>query len=184
MLFLDMSVTSFLSPMFWDEIANSNYIRIELYAMNWTLLDIDLTALIGVGAPYSGPVALRLDTSKLVKSSLANKWKDITVFSSSGNLLAKIEKPNKMLTMGWTLEEDLVCVSEDGQVNVFDLEGRPRLFTNKVLSFGSDVRDISIIDALVYNEPKRAHTGVYLRHGRKFRLFSGRLDFPCCSKIL
>ena len=146
--------------MFWDEIGNSNYVRIELYSMNWTLLDVDLTALIGVGASYSGPVALRLDTNKLVKSSLATKWKDITIFSASGNLLAKVEKPNKLLKMGWSLEEDLVCVSEDGQVNLFDIDGRPKLSSsNKILSFGSDVRDIAIIDAVIYNDTKKLNTG-------------------------
>ena len=155
-----MSVNTFLSPMHWDGAGTSNYIRIELYSMNWALLNVDLSVLSGVGASFSGPVAVVLNTNKMVNSTFASKWKDVAIFSSSGNLMSKIPKPSRFLAMGWTLDESLVCICDDGQISIFDIEGKPKLKGNKALSFGSDVRDISILETRIYIEPTKIHTGM------------------------
>ena len=156
-----MSVNTFLSPMHWDSAGTSNYIRIELYTMSWGLLNVDLSVLSGVGASFSGPVAIVLNTNKMVNSTFASKWKDIAIFSSSGNLISKLPKPPRFLAMGWTLDESLVCVCDDGQISIFDIEGKPKFKGNKPLSFGSDVRDISILETRIYIEPTKTHTGTF-----------------------
>lgn len=67
-------------------------------------------------APYGGPIAL-------MKSPL--KMPQITIHTqSAGETLSNISlEGGRVVGMGWTSSENLICVFEDGSMIVFDIEG-------------------------------------------------------------
>lgn len=60
----------------------------------------------------------------------------------------------KLLTMGWSHSEELLCVQNDGAVIVYDLFGR---FQHKFY-ISDEAKDIKVIDARLF--PTASGTGV------------------------
>ena len=77
--------------------------------------DVDLSKMKVSGAPFSGPLALLRDTSKISIVSASTVRNSLNIYSSAGGLLAEIPwKRGKVVEMGWTEREKLIVVLDDG----------------------------------------------------------------------
>jgi len=91
--------------------------------MQWK--DMDLANMKISGAPFSGPLALMRDTSKMSLVSTSTVRNSLNIYSSAGSLLTAIPwKKGKVVEMGWTDKEKLVVVLDDGSVMLYTVDGR------------------------------------------------------------
>ena len=91
--------------------------------MQWK--DMDLANMKISGAPFSGPLALMRDTSKMSLVSTSTVRNTLSIYSSAGSLLTAIPwKKGKVVEMGWTDKEKLVVVLDDGSVMLYTVDGR------------------------------------------------------------
>ncbi|KAH7345376.1 vacuolar assembling/sorting protein VPS16 [Rhizoctonia solani] len=131
----------------WEPVQDGEvfYSTREVYQMMWQLND--LTDFIIAGARYGGPLAMIRDTSKLVALGRHTMAKpQIIIYSSAGNLINTIPwDQGKIVSLGWTQDERLVALNEEGTYRIHDLSG-----TYAQHSLGTDAADIGILDARIH----------------------------------
>ncbi|KAF8707479.1 Vps16, C-terminal region, partial [Rhizoctonia solani] len=131
----------------WEPVQDGEvfYSTREVYQMMWQLND--LTDFIIAGARYGGPLALMRDTSKLVALGRHSVSKpQIIIYSSAGNLINTIPwDQGKVISLGWTHDERLVTLNEEGTYRIHELSGA---YTQH--SLGTDAADIGIMDARIH----------------------------------
>ncbi|ELU41202.1 vacuolar assembling/sorting protein VPS16 [Rhizoctonia solani AG-1 IA] len=133
----------------WEPVQDGEvfYSTREVYQMMWQLND--LTDFIIAGARYGGPldIALMRDTSKLVALGRHSVSKpQIIIYSSAGNLINTIPwDQGKVISLGWTHDERLVTLNEEGTYRIHELSGA---YTQH--SLGTDAADIGIMDARIH----------------------------------
>jgi len=90
--------------------------------MSWK---IDLSNMLISGASFGGPLAIVCRDALLFQITPGNRIeKQILIYSTSGEELASIPLENcQLVGMGWTKEELLVLVREDGTVLMYDILG-------------------------------------------------------------
>jgi hypothetical protein len=108
----------------WNKLYDRYYRKQEIYNMQWGE-DVDLSKMKVSGAPFSGPLALLRDTSKISIVSASTVRNSLNIYSSAGGLLAEIPwKRGKVVEMGWTEREKLIVVLDDGLVLLYTIDGR------------------------------------------------------------
>ncbi|KAF8599358.1 vacuolar protein sorting-associated protein 16 [Ceratobasidium sp. AG-I] len=131
----------------WEPVQDGEvfYSTREVYQMMWQLND--LTDFIIAGARYGGPLALMRDTSKLVALGRHTVAKpQIAIYSSAGSLINTIPwDQGKVVSLGWTHDERLVALNDEGTYRIYDLAG-----TYTQHSLGADAADIGILDARIH----------------------------------
>ncbi|KDQ19047.1 hypothetical protein BOTBODRAFT_28535 [Botryobasidium botryosum FD-172 SS1] len=140
----------------WDAMQDGSvfYRKVEIYSMQWQLSD--LSNFIIAGARYGGPFALIRNTSKIVAlDRMAFTKPQIQLFSSSGDLIQIIPwDQGKIIRMGWTFDEELVVLNEEGSYRIYDLQGDHRQY-----SLGSEAQEVGVIDARIHESGLVAMTG-------------------------
>ncbi|KAJ4459633.1 putative vacuolar protein sorting-associated protein 16 [Paratrimastix pyriformis] len=94
--------------------------KTELYKMAWGKMALQRFML--CGAPYGGALALTRDPDKIVFAD-AN-MNSLQIFTSSGELIIRRDWRDQIKIMGWTVDERLVVVYDDGRVNVLNIFGK------------------------------------------------------------
>ncbi|TFK72107.1 vacuolar assembling/sorting protein VPS16 [Pluteus cervinus] len=132
----------------WQAMQDGNvfYRRQQLYSVSEKLPKLDDHVI--AGCRYSGPLALMRDSSKIIvlgKSNVASKTQ-IQIFSPAGRPLLTFSWDNgKIIRFGWTHDEQLAILNEDGVYRVYDLQGDYQQF-----SLGSDAAELGVIDARIH----------------------------------
>lgn len=91
-------------------------------------------------AQYGGPVAL----VRFIASSLKP---EIAIFTATGSPISRFEwNSGKLIKMGWSEAEYLICVQEDGIVLIYNLFGE---YQHR-FSMGPEVKDTKVIDARIF----------------------------------
>ncbi|CAE6465863.1 unnamed protein product [Rhizoctonia solani] len=119
----------------WEPVQDGEvfYSTREVYQMMWQLND--LTDFIIAGARYGGPLG---------RHTIAKP--QIIIYSSAGNLINTIPwDQGKIVALGWTQDERLVALNEEGTYRIHDLSG-----TYTQHSLGTDAADIGILDARIH----------------------------------
>lgn len=139
----------------WFLLGRDSYFRkFEIYSMEWHQ-EIKLENFIISSAPYGGPIALRRDDRKLVKVHGSGQ-PVISIFSGSGRSITSfkwVQKP--IIHMGWSNDEKLICIQEDGSVVIYDMFGK---FVHKFNIFPK-VQDSKVVDAKIFTNTKNV-TGI------------------------
>ncbi|GAA5970464.1 hypothetical protein JCM3765_007628 [Sporobolomyces pararoseus] len=118
----------------WDLLGGTSttfYRKVELYSLvESNLASIDLTDYVVVAAKHGGPIAMMRDPSKPVllasgqeaHSAHADRYK-INIYSTAGLLLQTVqwEAPTKIVQLGWTSQERLVILTQDGTYRLYPL---------------------------------------------------------------
>lgn len=100
----------------------------------------DTSKVVALGRPSQGPL--------LSKGQIA-------IFSSSGRQLLLLTWDNaKIVALGWTSDERLVLLNEEGAYRLYTLSGEYEQHT-----LGGDVGDVGVLDARVHGEGLVALTG-------------------------
>jgi hypothetical protein len=139
----------------WFLLGRDLYFRkFEIYTMGWHQ-DINLENFIATSAPYGGPIAIRRDEQKFIKVQGPGQ-PIISIFSGSGKQITSFKWTKRpIVCMGWSNDEKLICVQEDGMVVLHDIFGK-YLHTFSVIQ---KIQDVKVIDARIFTSPQN-RTGV------------------------
>lgn len=130
----------------WNPLGDSAFYRkYELYSMAWDLKE-ELRDCLVAAAPYGGPIALLRSPWRKEKAASARPV--LRIYSASGVLLASLPwKSGPVVSLGWSAEEELLCVQEDGAVLVYGLHGDFR----RHFSMGNEVLQNRVLDARIFH---------------------------------
>ncbi|KAH9248935.1 hypothetical protein BASA81_013392 [Batrachochytrium salamandrivorans] len=129
----------------WNPLADKFYRKHELYRMMWS--KVDLAKMTVVAAPFGGPIAMMRNDRKMMAVPALNTKPTMYIYTSSGNLLTQFQwDKSRMVAMGWTLKEILVCVMEYGTLRLYDLQGD---FVQ--ITLGEEAKENGILDAHVWD---------------------------------
>nr|KAF6424201.1 VPS16 core subunit of CORVET and HOPS complexes [Rousettus aegyptiacus] len=130
----------------WNPLGDSAFYRkYELYSMDWDLKE-ELRDCLVAAAPYGGPIALLRNPWR--KEKPANVRPVLEIYSASGMPLASLLwKSGPVVSLGWSAEEELLCVQEDGVVLVYGLHGDFR----RRFSMGNEVLQNRVLDARIFH---------------------------------
>ncbi|PCH35379.1 vacuolar protein sorting-associated protein 16 [Wolfiporia cocos MD-104 SS10] len=142
----------------WEAIQDGNafYKRHQVYSITGKLPN--LSDFIVAGCRYGGPIAMMRDTTKLVALGHATTSfarSQIQVYSPAGEgILVLSWDQGKIVRFGWTADERLVVLNEEGVYRLYDLQGDYQQY-----SFGAEAMEMGIIDARVHENGIVALTG-------------------------
>ncbi|KAF6089760.1 VPS16 core subunit of CORVET and HOPS complexes [Phyllostomus discolor] len=130
----------------WNPLGESAFYRkYELYSMDWDLKE-ELRDYLVAAAPYGGPIALLRNPWQ--KEKAASIRPVLEIYSASGMPLASLLwKSGPVVSLGWSAEEELLCVQEDGVVLVYGLHGDFR----RHFSMGNEVLQNRVLDARIFH---------------------------------
>ncbi|MEJ1278760.1 VSP16 CORVET/HOPS core subunit [Cricetulus griseus] len=130
----------------WNPLGDSAFYRkYELYSMDWDLKE-ELKDCLVAAAPYGGPIALLRNCWR--KEKAASMRPVLEIYSASGMPLASLLwKSGPVVALGWSAEEELLCVQEDGAVLVYGLHGDFR----RHFSMGNEVLQNRVLDARIFH---------------------------------
>ncbi|KAF9262262.1 vacuolar assembling/sorting protein VPS16 [Marasmius fiardii PR-910] len=143
----------------WQAMQDGNvfYRRQQLYSLPVGKLP-DLYDYIVAGCRYGGPLALMRDNTKLValgRSTPAFAKSQIQVYSSAGEgLLLFSWDQGKIIRFGWTFDERLVVLNEEGTYRIYDLQGDYQQH-----SLGGEAAELGVVDARIHENGLVALTG-------------------------
>ncbi|XP_060525392.1 vacuolar protein sorting-associated protein 16 homolog isoform X2 [Cylas formicarius] len=131
------------------------YRKFEIYSMEWPQ-EIKLENFIVSSAPYGGPMAIRRDDQKFVKIQGGVGQPVIYIFSASGKTITSFKWSLKPIVhMGWSNDEKLICIQEDGNIVIYDMFGK---LEHKFNIF-QKLQDTKVIAATIFTNPRNV-TGV------------------------
>ncbi|XP_066928946.1 vacuolar protein sorting-associated protein 16 homolog [Clytia hemisphaerica] len=127
----------------WNPLGEVYYRKVEVYSMLWKDR-VDLNKYVAAGGTYGGPIAL---VKKDAASGATNQKPVIYIFTAAGQEQAAFKwDGGKLIQMGWSSSEELICVSEDGAVFMYDMFGS----YIKQFSFGNEVQRSYVLRAEVF----------------------------------
>ncbi|EFJ24200.1 hypothetical protein SELMODRAFT_101752 [Selaginella moellendorffii] len=132
----------------WSAIANRYYRKQEIYRMAWH--NVELSGHKVACARFGGMIAIIRDDTKIVRLRSEPARPKLLIFRSSGLLVASItwDRPGgRLIAMGWSDEEILHCVMQDGSVFRYDVHGK--LLPDKVW-FGQECWDQGIMECIIW----------------------------------
>ncbi|KAI0792484.1 vacuolar protein sorting-associated protein 16 [Abortiporus biennis] len=142
----------------WEALQDGNvfYRRHQVYSIHGKLPN--LGNFIVAGCRYGGPIALMRDSSKLVALNTASAVftkAQIQVYSPAGeSLLLFSWDQGKIVKFGWTSDERLAVLNEEGVYRLYDLQGDYQQH-----SLGNEAAEMGIIDAKIHEGGLVALTG-------------------------
>ncbi|KAG1736151.1 Vps16, C-terminal region-domain-containing protein [Suillus paluster] len=142
----------------WEAVSNGIvfYRRQQLYTLPGKLPN--LSDYLIAGCKNGGPIALMRDTSKLVALGRGGPpftKSQIQVYSPAGEgLLLFSWDQGRIVRFGWTFDERLAVLNEEGVYRLYDLQGDYQQF-----SLGNEAAELGIIDARIHEYGLVALTG-------------------------
>ncbi|KAI9204231.1 Vps16, N-terminal region-domain-containing protein [Polychytrium aggregatum] len=138
----------------WTLLHGCFYLKQEIYTLFWSEVDIENSII--AAAPFGGPLAVIRNDTKLHELRTKSTKPTLSIYTSSGELLSRIEweNRNRIVGMGWTAQERLVCVLENGFVRIYDLFGEVTQ-----LSLGQDSKEYGVLECQVWDSGLMALTG-------------------------
>ncbi|EMD35361.1 hypothetical protein CERSUDRAFT_66538 [Gelatoporia subvermispora B] len=142
----------------WEAMQDANvfYRRHQVYSIPGKLPN--LGDFIIAGCRYGGPIALMRDMNKVIALNRAAPVlakAQIQVYSSAGDgLLLLSWDQGKIVRFGWTADERLVVLNEEGVYRLYDLQGDYQQY-----SLGGEAGELGIIDARIHESGLVALTG-------------------------
>ncbi|KAF7426120.1 hypothetical protein PC9H_008486 [Pleurotus ostreatus] len=142
----------------WSAMQDGNvfYRRQQLYSTSGKLPN--LNEYIVAGCKYGGPLAMMRDTTKVISIGGTNpalNKAQIQIYSPAGDGMLLFSWDNgKIVRFGWTDDERLVILNEEGVYRLYDLQGDYQQY-----SLGSEAGELGIVDACIYESGLVAITG-------------------------
>lgn len=74
--------------------------------------------------PYGGPIALIRNDRKIIALQSQQIRPVLNLYTSAGKLIHQVQwDSTRVVTLGWTADERVVCVLESGLIRIYDLFG-------------------------------------------------------------
>lgn len=128
-------------------------------------------------ANFGGPIAIIRDDSKIVQLRSESARAKLLIFSSSGMLINSFlwDRPGgRLIGMGWTEEEVLLCVVQDGTVYQYNVHGE---LASQKFSMGKECWDQGVAEVIVWG------TGVGVLTEANQLFFVSNLVDPVPTKL-
>ncbi|KAJ3186648.1 hypothetical protein HDU85_007468 [Gaertneriomyces sp. JEL0708] len=139
----------------WNQLHDRFYCKKEIYVMLWK--DVDLANYIIAVAPYGGPVAMIRNDRRLMTLQNQSIKPVIHIYTSSGKLISQFQwDKGKIVGMGWTNTEHLMCVLDNGTIKVYDIHGEAVQF-----SLGQDAKEFGVLACQFWDTGLVVLTGNY-----------------------
>ncbi|TPX34404.1 hypothetical protein SmJEL517_g02979 [Synchytrium microbalum] len=106
----------------------------EIYTLAWR--DLDLSHYVVASAQFGGPIAMIRDDKKIM------------------NLIHQSWDKGRIIGMGWTNTEKLICVLDFGSVRVYDIQGEHIQF-----SLGQDAKEFGVVECHIWDSGLVVRTG-------------------------
>lgn len=132
----------------WQALTNRYYRKPEIYSMVW--LKMDLSRHKVACARFGGPIAVIRDDSKIVQLYAESARRKLQIFNSAGRLLASTvwDRPGgRLIGLGWTDEETLVCVVQDGTVYRYNIHGE---LQEPQISMGKECWEQNVVECIIW----------------------------------
>eukprot|EP00794_Sanderia_malayensis_P003165 gene3165-3634_t len=127
----------------WNPLGDVYYSYIELYDMLWNdaaKFRVDLAKFKVAAGAFGGPIAL-------TKTDAYSGVQTIYTFTASGKLLKGFNwDGGRLIKMGFSVNEDLICVAEEGKAYTYDMFGNFK----KQFALGMEVQKSKIIDCSIF----------------------------------
>ncbi|XP_017088606.2 vacuolar protein sorting-associated protein 16 homolog [Drosophila bipectinata] len=147
----------------WFKVRPDYYRKVELPTPDWPL-DLELEYMLLAAAPYGGPLAVTRDTTKLVPVKGSSRPM-IRIFDTTGKETGHILwNHGKLIAMGWSDTEELICVQENATVFVFDMFGKEK----ESYCIGDEASVTKIVEAKVFQSSTGTGVAVLTTSGRVF----------------
>uniref|UniRef100_A0A803VPN1 Vacuolar protein sorting-associated protein 16 homolog n=1 Tax=Ficedula albicollis TaxID=59894 RepID=A0A803VPN1_FICAL len=159
----------------WNPLGEETFYRkLELYSMEWGLRE-DLRDCVVAAAPYGGPIGLD-EVSKLRTGCQSSATAAEPSCVPGGLWALGVTPPcrsqwksGRLVHLGWTAGEDLLCIQEDGTVLVYNLFCEFK----RHFSMGNEVLQNHVLEAQVF------HT----EFGTGVAILTGALRFSLATNI-
>ncbi|KND02893.1 tethering complex subunit VPS16 [Spizellomyces punctatus DAOM BR117] len=139
----------------WNLLHDRFYCKQETYLMLWK--DMDLSKFIVAAAPYGGPIAMIRDDKKILSLQNQTIKPVMHIYTSSGKLINQFQwDKGRIVGMGWTNTEHLICILEYGAVRVYDIHGEFIQF-----SLGQDAKEYGVLECQLWETGLVVLTGNY-----------------------
>lgn len=132
----------------WQSLHNRFYRKQEIYNMCWQ--NIDLSRHKVACSRFGGPIAIIRDDSKIVQLRAESARPRLLIFSASGVLLASApwDRPGgKLVGLGWTDDEILICVVQDGSISQYNVHGE---LQEQQLTMGKECWDQGVVESVIW----------------------------------
>ncbi|KAH6558965.1 hypothetical protein KP509_1Z035300 [Ceratopteris richardii] len=132
----------------WTTMGDKFYRKQEIYKMCWE--NVDLSRHKVACAPYGGPIAIIRDDSKIVQLRAESARPRLQIYSAAGTLLASIlwDRPGgRLVGLGWTVDEILVCVVQDGTIFQYNVHGE---LQDLKVTMGKECWNQGIAQCIIY----------------------------------
>ncbi|KAM6503468.1 vacuolar assembling/sorting protein VPS16 [Amanita muscaria] len=141
----------------WQAMQDGNvfYRRQQLYSIPGKLPNLSHYRI--AGCRYGGPLALMRDSSKMIAlgTTPLSMKPQIQIISSAGEGIMSFSwDQGKIIRFGWTFDEKLVVLNEEGTYRLYDLQGEYQQH-----SLGSEAAEMGVIDARIHENGLVALTG-------------------------
>eukprot|EP01038_Epipyxis_sp_PR26KG_P015328 gene15328-20658_t len=123
-----------------------NFRKWNIYDMDWDS-QIQLEKFTVCGAPFGGPVGIIADSKRYDYGDLSQELKNkLMIFTSSGAKLSEVSWENEkhVIGMGWSDQEHLVTIQDNGAIKIFDIHGKS-VSTFPLIDFNSGM-SVNILD--------------------------------------
>lgn len=126
----------------WFPLGRDSYFRkFELYPLSFHF-ETSLDNLV-VAAPYGGYIAITKNPNKFVKIKDSAKTV-ISLYNSAGNPMVKFQwTSGQLISMGWSHQEELLCVQQDGMVLIYDMFG----VYQHAFCMGEEAKETKVVEA-------------------------------------
>eukprot|EP00249_Psilotum_nudum_P017159 c26189_g1_i1 orf=274-2796(+) len=132
----------------WQVLYNRFYRKQEIYTMCWQ--NIDLSRHKVACGRFGGPIAIIRDDTKIVQLRAESARPRLMIFTASGVLLASVpwDRPGgRLIGLGWTNEESLLCVVQDGTVFQYNIHGE---LQEKQISMGKECWEQGVVECIIW----------------------------------
>lgn len=132
----------------WEALYNRYYRKQEIYCMTWQKMD--LTRHKVACARFGGPIAVIRDDSKIVQLYAESARRKLQIFNSAGVLLASTvwDRPGgRLIGLGWTDEETLICVVQDGSVYRYNIHGEVQ---EPQITMGKECWEQNVVECIIW----------------------------------
>eukprot|EP00112_Aurelia_sp_Birch-Aquarium-sp1_P019595 Seg4875.2 transcript_id=Seg4875.2/GoldUCD/mRNA.D3Y31 product="Vacuolar protein sorting-associated protein 16" protein_id=Seg4875.2/GoldUCD/D3Y31 len=123
----------------WNPMGEVYYRNVEIYDMLW-IDKVDLGKFKVAAGTFGGPIAI-------TKDDVSSGSQTIYIFTASGKQIANFSWDcGRLVQMGFSVNEDLICISEDGKAYVYGLFGNFK----RQFSLGMEVQKSRIFECSIF----------------------------------
>ncbi|KAI8911364.1 Vps16, N-terminal region-domain-containing protein [Powellomyces hirtus] len=129
----------------WNLLGDRFYCKYETYVMSWKNMNLSKYRI--AVAPFGGPIAMIRDDKQVLALSSQSTKPDMHIYTSAGALISQFQwEKGRIMGMGWTDSEQLICVLETGAARLYNIHGEFIQF-----SLGEEAKEYGVLECRLWS---------------------------------